>query len=430
MAKRGAPRPSYAFVLAVLLAGCLAGAAGGLIALILHMVQHLAYGYALNDLFGDESFLEGVRAASPWRRLAILTLCGAIAGIGWWLVYRFGRPLRSVAQAVDDPSHPMPPGPTVAHGALQIVTVALGSPLGREVAPREIGALLAGWIARRLRLEPDDLRTVIACGAGAGLAAVYNVPLGAALFVLEVLLRSLAPRHTIAALTACTIGAYIAWAFLGDIITYRIPDLTMDGSLVLWAALCGPVFGLAGHAYARLTGDARKAGLRSGWMIPACLAAFAAVGLAAMIVPELLGNGHGPIQLGLEGGITPRLALVLIVLKLVATVLVLRAGAAGGLLTPGMTIGALIALILGAGWVALTGAAISAGSFAMIGAAALLSVSMKMPVTAVVLTMEFTRANTDFFVPVILAVAGACATAAAIRCIVQRPAAGDRVSVP
>ncbi|MDO5606529.1 MAG: chloride channel protein [Paracoccus sp. (in: a-proteobacteria)] len=414
------PDARIAFALAVVLTGILAGAAGGCLALMLHLIQHLAYGYALSDLFGDESFLDGVRAATPARRLAALILCGAVAGLGWWLVYRFGRPLRSIAQAVDDPSRPMPPGPTVAHGFLQISTVALGSPLGREVAPREVGALIAGGLARRLRLTPDDIRTVIACGAGAGLAAVYNVPLGAALFVLEVLLRSLTPRHALAALSACTIGAYVAWAALGDAVAYRIPALAMDASLVIWAVLCGPVFGLAGLGYARLTGAARKAGLRDWRMIPACLAVFVGIGLTAVAVPEVLGNGHGPIQLGLEGGITPALALLLIVLKLVATTAVLRAGAEGGLMTPGMTIGALTALILGAGWVALTGLAITPGSFALIGAAALLSVSMKMPLTAVILTMEFTRASTDFLVPLALAVAGACAAAAAAQAMLAR----------
>src|SRR6266849_6565267 len=61
---------------------------------------------------------------------------------------------------------------------LQIVTVALGSPLGREGAPRDLGAVLATWLANRVALTPEVRCILIACGAGAGLAAVYNVPLG------------------------------------------------------------------------------------------------------------------------------------------------------------------------------------------------------------------------------------------------------------
>src|ERR1700684_2202648 len=66
----------------------------------------------------------------------------------------------------------MPFLPTVIHDVLQIVTVALGSPLGREVAPRELSAVLATWLSERAPLTPQDRRIMIACGAGAGLAAV------------------------------------------------------------------------------------------------------------------------------------------------------------------------------------------------------------------------------------------------------------------
>ncbi|MDO5640837.1 MAG: chloride channel protein [Paracoccus sp. (in: a-proteobacteria)] len=405
-------RPAWVrYAAAVVLTGLIAGLAGMVLALLLHLVQHLAFGYGLSDLFGGESFLDGVRQTPPLRRLVVLILCGAVAGGGWWLVYRAGRPLVSVKRAVADPSVPMPPGATLAHVLLQIVTVGMGSPLGREVAPREMGAMIAGWLARHLHLTPEDMRRVLACGAGAGLAAVYNVPLGATLFVLEVLLRSVDARAAVSALAACTIGAYVAWTGLGDLIPYHIPRLSMDPSLVAWAVLCGPFFGVMGLAFARLTASARKSALRGARMIPACLAAFTLTGLVSMLLPEILGNGKGPIQMGLEAEVGLRLALLLIVLKLGLIVMVLRAGAKGGLMTPGMTIGALAGLVLGIGWNHLTGVQITPGSFALVGAAALLSVSMNMPVTAIVLSIEFTRAGHDFFIPVILAVAGASATA-------------------
>ncbi|MGZ2506036.1 H+/Cl- antiporter ClcA [Rhizobium beringeri] len=77
---------------------------------------------------------------------------------------------------------------TITHSLLQMVTVALGSPLGGEVAPREWGALTAQRIAELAKQSPDDARVLIACGAGGGLAAVYDVPAAGAVFVMEVLL--------------------------------------------------------------------------------------------------------------------------------------------------------------------------------------------------------------------------------------------------
>ncbi len=80
-------------------------------------------------------------------------ICGLIAGFGWWAIHRFGQPLVSVKAAVDGQAAGprMPFLTTMAHVLLQIVTVALGSPLGREVAPRELGAVLATSLYRALQ---------------------------------------------------------------------------------------------------------------------------------------------------------------------------------------------------------------------------------------------------------------------------------------
>src|SRR5271170_4404859 len=158
--------------------GVAAGLGGMAVGLLLHFVQHIAYGYSLHAIISPESFLQGVSAASPLRRVVVLCICGAVAGIGWWAVFRFGRPLVAVSKAAaengGENGAKMPLFTTIAHDFLQVVTVALGSPLGRESAPREVGAALATRIADRAGLTPEQSRIMIACGAGAGLAAVYN----------------------------------------------------------------------------------------------------------------------------------------------------------------------------------------------------------------------------------------------------------------
>lgn len=164
-------------LIAVVLTGILAGLSGMVLALILHAIQHLAFGYSYGQIVGSVSFLQGVTESSWPRRIVAIVAGGAVAGFGWWLLGRYGQRRVSIAAAVANPCVPMPAGTTTIHALLQIVTVALGSPLGREVAPREMGALGAGMVARKLRLLEDETRTLIACGAGAGLAAVYNVPL-------------------------------------------------------------------------------------------------------------------------------------------------------------------------------------------------------------------------------------------------------------
>ncbi len=408
-ASEAAARP-LVLLAVTLLVGIGAGFGGMLLAMLLHLLQHLAYGYSLHAIISPVSFLEGVSAAPPPRRVAVLAGCGLIAGLGWWAVYAVGRPLVSIKQAVKSQDASMPLA-TIGHALLQIITVALGSPLGREVAPREIGALFATFLSRRAGLGAADTRIMIACGAGAGLASVYNVPLGGAVFTLEVLLQTFSLSAAAPAIATSVIAALVAWIGLGDESQYRLPQQhwEISAGLVCFSVWAGPLFGLGGTWYARLAVAARARAPRDWRLVPWCLLVFVALGGAATVYPQLLGNGKGPMQLGLDSAVGLKLAAVLLVLKLAATTACLRGGAEGGMLTPGMTIGALLAIVLGAGW-SLLWPGTPSGAFAIVGATAFLASSMTMPLTAVALIVEFTRVDHDFLVPILIAVGGAMAT--------------------
>ncbi len=387
------------------LTGIGAGLGGMLLALLLHAIQHVAYGYSLSHVVGTQSFLAGVTLADPLRRLAVLVVCGLVAGGGWWALYRYGRPLVSIRRVVRAADPRMPFVSTMVHALLQIVTVALGSPLGREVAPREIGSLLAGQLAHRAGLTSADCRLMVACGAGAGLAAVYNVPLGGAVFVLEVLLGTFELRALVVAVVTSAIAAAVAWIGLGNEHQYTVPAFVLSTPLVAWSIVCGPLFGFAAYGFVRLTTRAR-ADAPKGRLLPVlALVNFAVIGVLAMGFPQLLGNGKGPASLGFDGTLTIGVAATLLVLKVLIEAGSLRAGAEGGLLTPGLANGALLGVVLGGLWgVVWPGASI--GGCALIGATAFLAASMQMPITAVVLLLEFTRVNHDSLVPMLLAVAG------------------------
>ncbi|OAJ52569.1 chloride channel protein [Paraburkholderia ginsengiterrae] len=404
-----APSKPLAFALVTLLTGVGAGLGGMALALLLHAVQHVAFGYSLEQLVGHESFLEGVSAASPLHRLAVLSFCGVVAGVGWSVLYRYGRPLVSIRKAVGSADPRMPFVSTIVHALLQIVTVALGSPLGREVAPREIGALFAGRLAHRAGLTSDDSRILVACGAGAGLAAVYNVPLGGAVFVLEVLLGTFAPRALIAAFITSTIAALVAWSGLGNEQQYVVPVFASSGPLLIWAAVCGPLFGLAAWGFVKLTSSARANAPRGLRLIALSVLNFAAIGALVMVFPQLAGNGKGAAALSFSGNLTIGLAAALLALKVAIEASSLRAGAEGGLLTPGLTNGALLAVVLGGVWSHFF-PTVTPGACALIGAGAFLAASMQMPLTAVVLIAEFTHTNHNVLYPLLVAVGGSVMT--------------------
>lgn len=171
---------AWRFWVVTLLVGVGAGLAGGLLTLLLHAVQDVAFGYRA------ESFQLGVERAPAWRRVVVPALAGLVAGLGWWWlrgpVSRRLGPARGVSGAVWDPHGRMGLTRTFLDGVLQIVIVAMGASLGRERAPREVSAALASRLAEPTGLSAGERRVLIACGAGAGLAAVYDVPFGGGLF--------------------------------------------------------------------------------------------------------------------------------------------------------------------------------------------------------------------------------------------------------
>jgi H+/Cl- antiporter ClcA len=257
---------------------------------------------------------------------------------------------------------------------------------------------------------------MVACGAGAGLAAVYNVPLSGTLFVLEVLLGTFTTSAAIPALLTSVIAATVAWIGLGNDAQYTAPTFQLSHALMAWSILIGPVFGFSAYGFSRLLNGARMRAPRDWRLIPECILAFLLIGLAAIFYPQLLGNGKGPIQLGFNDAVSIPLASIIVALKMLAMMACLRAGSRGGLLTPGMSIGAMLAIALGGMWNHFF-PAVPLSAYAMVGAAAFLAASMRMPITAVVLAVELTRANHDYLFPVLFAVAG---SSAALRICIRR----------
>jgi H+/Cl- antiporter ClcA len=387
-----------------ILVGIASGFVGTGLAFLLKAVQHIAYGYSPLHLVSPESFLEGVMQASPYRRVLILILCGIVAGVGWWALFRFGKPLVSVPQALNDKKH-LPALSTIIHAVLQIVTIGLGSPLGRESAPREMGALFADWLSQRAGLTIRNTQIMVACGAGAGLAAVYNVPLAGALFVIEVLLVSFNWSVVIPALITSTIAVVISWIGLGNESQYHLAQYEVSHSLILWSICSGPFYGALAYVFSRMTTSARKAAPKGIQLLLLCCINFFMIGILAMYFPAILGNGKSPVQLEFSNELSIWLSSALLILRLLITWSSLRAGAQGGLLTPSLANGALLAVMLGGFW-NLIWPGTSFNSYSIIGATAFLAAAQKMPITAIVLIFEFTHFQFGFVAPLLCAVAG------------------------
>ena len=403
--------PDVRLIAATAITGVMAGLAGIALTLLLHAVQHAAFGYT------EETFLFGVEQASAARRVIAMAIGGAAVGTGWWALWRYSRRFPAVGDALTGPDQRLPLPTVTADAALQIIAVGFGASLGREGAPRQVGAALGGWLAHRLRLDSGQRRTVLACGAGAGLAAVYNVPLGGALFTLEVLLVSAAARDVVPAMLSSAVAAAVAWPVLGNQPTYLVPPVNANAAILVWAVVLGPVAALVGAVFVRITSVARRRAPKSGWRLPvATTIVFSAVGALSIGYPALLGNGKGPAQLAFDGTLSLGALGALLILKPLVTAACLGSGARGGLLTPAVATGALLGALTGDLWELLWPGAPTA-AFAITGAAAVLATTQRAPLCAIVLIMEFTHTGLDLLVPTLIAVVGAMLTARFLRSV-------------
>jgi CIC family chloride channel protein len=379
-----------------------AGLAGAALMGLLRFVQHVAWNYR------SGAFLAGVLRTGSAHRVVVLVVAGAVAAGGILIVRRFFPGARGLGESIWQHSGEFPVRRGFANAVLAMVLVALGAALGREGAPKEASAAIARVIAGRCRLSPQRRRLLVACGAGAGLAAVYNVPLGGALFAAEVLLGSLALPALVPAMVTAFIATGVSWIALPNQPTYVMATFHSTGSLLGLAAIAGPLAGILGAGYVRAIGWARRAGQAlKGWQTAvAALIVFALLGVAATAFPQLLGNGKDVVQLALSGQVAVSIVGALLILRFLATAACVSTGSPGGLFTPTLTLGALFGEQLGVLWNHVA-ARNPSGSYALIGMGAFLSAATLGPLSATVVLMELTYHAEPLMVASLLAIASA-----------------------
>ena len=386
------------FWLIVVALGAVTGVGAIALVALLHLVEHLAYGYKSGP------FLDGVSNAVWWRHVVALVIAALLVCAG--LILLRPRPAAGasdVSEALWLRGARMDWIPSVGRGVLSIITVGLGVSLGREGAPQVVGAATASKLADWTGLPIWQRRLLVASGAGAGFAAIYNVPLGGSLFALEVLLGSVALPLVLPALATSVVATAVAWISLGTGPTYRLPPYTLHPTQMVWALLAGPLIGVVAIGWVRIVQRATRLRLGQWARFAAPVFVLTILGVVSIQYPQLLGNGKGVVQVEALGGFSLGLLCVLFVLKPLATVACLGVGSPGGLFTPSLTVGVLLAGILGTVWNHIWPGA-TLGSYAVIGGGAFLAASMQGPLSGVVLVLELTRNFDSLMAPTLLAV--------------------------
>jgi H+/Cl- antiporter ClcA len=378
-------RRDVEFLCAVVIVGLLAGVAGLSTTLLLRFLQHLTYHYTFGSL------LQGVTGSSPLRRALGPMVGGALAGLGWWIL-RSRADVPSLSAAIASRER-IPLLPFGIDAALQVLVVGSGASLGREVAPRQFAAALGdlgiGWLKR---LSPRDREILLGCAAGAGLGAVYAVPLGGALFALRIMLRTWQLRAVGAALITSSLAVSVASVLTHNQSILTWPNLHFSYRLIGYALMLGPLTFAVGLVFNRIMAAAHRAALRRSWLlIPAIACAGLLTGVCSHWWPELPGNGRSILSATLAGGMTLATAAAVLVLKPLLTAVFLRAGATGGMITPALATGAAAGTLFVLSINAVAGTQFHVPAISLAGAAGVLAVTQRAPFWAGMFVWELAR---------------------------------------
>lgn len=287
------------------------------------------------------------------------------------------------------------------------VAIGAGHSLGPEDPSLQIGAALASAIGRRLKLSRDRMRLLAPVGAAAGLAAAFNAPISAVLFVIEeVIGRWTAGILGSVVLSAVSSVVVTRW-FLGSESLFGIPpvELRRPSELIAYCVL-GIVGGLASVAFSSGIGVLRpRFASMPRWtqyLQPAVAGLLIGV-IAVLGAPQVMGAGYEYIDEAMHGQFTWQFLAILAGLKIVATMLSFVSGTPGGMFAPTLFIGAMLgAAVGGAEHALLPHFQYSAGTYALVGMGVLFAGFLRAPMTSVFMVLEVSG-NYTIIVPVIVA---------------------------
>lgn len=293
----------------------------------------------------------------------------------------------------------------------KFITAALaigsGQSLGPEDPSLQIGAALASALGRRLHLSRDRMRLIGPVGAAAGLAAAFNAPISAVLFVIEeVIGRWTAGILGSAVLAAVSSVVVLRW-FMGSEPLFRIPAVGMQQPSELIAySILGILGGFASVllslGISHLRPHCRHARRWTQYLQPAAAGLIIGI-IAALGAPQVMGAGYTYMDEAMHGQFTWQFLAILAVLKLVATMVSFVSGTPGGMFAPTLFIGCMFGAAVGGAQHALfPHLAWSPGTYALVGMGVLFAGFLRVPMTSVFMVLELSG-NYSIIVPVIVA---------------------------
>ena len=339
--------------------------------------------------------LEYIYGLPFWWKILAPAAGGLIVGL---ITYRFAREARGhgvpeVMEAVALRGGRIRPRVVVAKMFASGISIASGGSVGREGPIVQIGSALGSTIGQWLNIEQRRLRTLVGCGAAAGIAATFNAPVAGALFAVEIIVGDFGVSQFSPIVISSVVGTVVSQHFLGDFPAFTVPtyslvhagELFAYGALGLLAALVALVFTRTLYAAEDLFDRVRV------FQPVRTLAGGAMIGIIGVWLPHIFGVGYEAINEALLGNIAWKFMLLLVVFKILAVSITIGSGGSGGIFAPSLFIGAMlggaVGTVVNTLWPTTTA---GAGAYALVGMGAVVAAGTHAPITAILIIFELT----------------------------------------
>jgi chloride channel protein, CIC family len=342
------------------------------------------------------NFLEQVQQAPWWLKLGLPVLGGLAVGplVTYYVPEVRGPGVPEVIEAAALHQGYIRPQVTVLKPLCTAIIIATGGSVGREGPAVHIGSAIGSNLAQLFKLPPELQRIYLACGAAAGIAALFNAPFAGVLFAVEIILADIELAYlghiVLAAVTAVTISRH----FRGNFATLQFTNFALESPSELFLYfILGVMAGLIALVVIKAVyavNDVFQVLRVPDWLQPAVGGLL--LGLIGLPAPAVYGVGYDSINLTLAGSIGLSVALLLLGCKIAATACCLGSGMSGGIFAPSLFFGGMLgnalALVINFLW---PGLHVFPASFALVGMGAVVSGTTLGPITAIMTMFELTN---------------------------------------
>ncbi len=355
---------------------------------LINYVQVLAYGSA-------DTLLGVVTTVAWYWRIAIPAIGGLVVGL---LVYYFAREAKGhgvpeVMEAVALRGGVIRKRLVIVKSLASAVCIGTGGSVGREGPIVQIGSAIGSSVGQILKISADRMRTLVGCGAAAGIAATFNAPIAGCMFALEIILGDFGLATFSPIVISSVTATAVSRHYLGDFPAFIVPNYELVSAwefplyvtLGVFCAVVALIFVKTLYRIEDLFDDIK---------FPLYLKAVAGgliLGTAGLVFPHLLGVGYGAIDLSLVQELAWWLMLLLIFLKILATSITIGSGGSGGIFAPSLFLGAMTGGLFGViVHSLLPSITASPGAYGIVGMGAIVSATTHGPLTAILTLFEMT----------------------------------------